>query len=231
MWAATCPFTFESRWKGNQKKWLLPGNAIPKLWDQKSERANGKGEFIKELNNHLTTLKVKVFEARLSLIENNKPVTAESIKNLLTGKVEKSKMVLDVFKYHNEQLAGLLNSDYSPSTLKRYITSLKHTHSFIKWKYGVEDIEISSLDYEFITEYEFWLKSVRKCNHNSAMKYIRNFRKIINGCIRRGWLSKDPFNFRKDLAISSRNVGQIYQALGEGQKALEFFEKKIFWKI
>ncbi|MEO8766220.1 MAG: site-specific integrase [Ginsengibacter sp.] len=78
-------------------------------------------------------------------------------------------------------------------TRKRYITSLKHTHSFIQWKYGVKDIEINRLDYEFITEYEFWLKSVRRCNHNSAMKYIRNFRMIINGCIRRGWLSRDPF--------------------------------------
>jgi hypothetical protein len=26
-----------------------------------------------------------------------------------------------------------------------------------------------------------------------AMKYIRNFRKIINGCVRRGWLTKEPF--------------------------------------
>jgi site-specific recombinase XerD len=25
------------------------------------------------------------------------------------------------------------------------------------------------------------------------MKYIRNFRKIVNGCIRRGWLTRDPF--------------------------------------
>ena len=63
----------------------------PDLWDQKSEKAYGKSELIKELNNHLATLKVKVFEARLLLIENNKPVTAEGIKNMFIGKVEKSK--------------------------------------------------------------------------------------------------------------------------------------------
>ena len=179
--------------EGQSKEMATSRKSDPKLWDQKSERANGKGEFIKELNNHLTTLKVKVFEARLSLIENNKPVTAESIKNLLTGKVEKAKMVLEVFEYHNQQMASLVNSEYSPTTLKRYKTSLGHTRSFIKWKYDAEDFEINKLDFEFISEYEFWLKSVRKCNHNSAMKYIRNFRKIINGCVRRGWLTKDPF--------------------------------------
>jgi len=162
-------------------------------------------------------LKVKVFEARLLLIENNKPVTAESIKNLLTGRVEKSKLVLEVFKYHNEQLAALVDSGYSPSTLKRYETSFSHTRSFVKWKYNMEDIEISKLDYEFITEYEFWLKSVRKCNHNSAMKYIRNFRKIINGCIRRGWLTKDPF---LGFKMSLREV-EIVPLSQEDLQALE----------
>jgi len=164
-----------------------------KLWDQKSEKASGKGEYLKELNNHLATLKVKVYEARLLLIEQNKTVTAEAIKNMLIGKVEKSKTILEVFQFHNEQLTELVNSQYAPLTLQRYRTSFGHTQSFIRWKYKVDDIEINKLDYEFIADYEFWLKSVRKCNHNSTMKYIRNFRKIVNMCIRRGWLARDPF--------------------------------------
>jgi site-specific recombinase XerD len=40
---------------------------------------------------------------------------------------------------------------------------------------------------------EFWLKSVRKCNHNSTIKYIDNIRTILNICLKNGWLSKDPF--------------------------------------
>jgi ABC-2 type transport system permease protein len=40
---------------------------------------------------------------------------------------------------------------------------------------------------------EFWLKSVRKCNHNTTIKYISNLRKIVNICLRRGWLLRDPF--------------------------------------
>jgi integrase len=64
----------------------------------------------------------------------------------------------------------------------------------------VDDIDISKLDYEFISEYEFWIKSVRKCNHNSTIKYLTNFRKVINRCVRHGWLAKDPFaNFKMTL--------------------------------
>lgn len=78
-------------------------------------------------------------------------------------------------------------------TLERYETSLRHTQEFMKWKYKIDDIDIKGLKYEFITDYEFWLKSVRKCDHNTSMKYLSNFKKIVNICLKNGWLDRDPF--------------------------------------
>ena len=37
------------------------------------------------------------------------------------------------------------------------------------------------------------MRSVRKCANNTAVKYIKNFHKIINICLANGWLTKDPF--------------------------------------
>ncbi len=191
--AGNMPIYIRITVEGNSKEMTTSRKCDPKLWGHKSEKAIGKGEYIKELNQHLATLKVKVFEARISLIESNKSVTTDSIKNILTGKIEKSKMILEVFKNHNDRLAELVNLEYAPLTIKRYNTSLRHTRSFIEWKYHKTDLEINKLDYEFIADYEFWFKSVRKCNHNTTMKYIRNFRKIINECLKLGWLPHDPF--------------------------------------
>ena len=72
-------------------------------------------------------------------------------------------------------------------------TTLKHTQSFLEAKYRITDIEIKKLDFEFISEYEFWLKSVRRCDHNITMKYLSNFKKIVNRCVRSGKLLRDPF--------------------------------------
>jgi site-specific recombinase XerD len=83
--------------------------------------------------------------------------------------------------------------EYARGTLERYNTSYKHTLSFPQWKYNINDIDIACMNFEFISDYEFWLKSVRKCNHNTTMKYLSNFLKIINRCIRSGWLQRDPF--------------------------------------
>ena len=162
-------------------------------WNTNSGRMFGTKEDAKLLNAYLDTLQTKVYEVRRQLLEKGETITAEALKNTLRGTNEKSKMIMEIFQHHNDQMKNLVSKDYSPTTLIRYKTSFGHTKSFMEWKYGFSDIDIKKLNYEFISQYEFWLKSVRNCNHNTAIKYISNFRKIVNQCIRNGWLEKDPF--------------------------------------
>ena len=164
-------------------------------WNSTAGRMDGKTELAKSLNSYLDVLQRKVYEARKNLAENDYPVTAENIKTLLLGKeisVHKH-MLMEVFKHHNDQMAALVGIEYAPGTLERYTTSFNHTRSFLEWKFKVSDMDITKLNYEFISEYEFWLKSVRKCDHNTTMKYLSNFRKIVKRCLLNGWLQKDPF--------------------------------------
>ncbi len=164
-------------------------------WNIAAGRADGKTDDAKSLNAYLEVLHRKVYEVRKELLANDKPVTAENIKIILQGGElsEHKHMLMDTFKNHNDQTATLVGKEFSRATLVRYITSFGHTRSFLQWKYKVSDIDIAKLDYEFISEYEFWLKSVRNCGHNSTIKYLNNFRKIVNRCLRNGWLHKDPF--------------------------------------
>lgn len=163
-------------------------------WNAAAGRANSKTDVGKTLNPYLDAIQQKVFEAKRKLIETDKEVTAEAIKNSMMGKEKQTKrMLLQIFKYHNEQMETLVGREYAPGTLERYQTAYRHTHSFLKSRYKANDIEIIKLDFEFITEYEFWLKSVRKCDHNTAIKYLSNFKKIVRRCIQNGWLSRDPF--------------------------------------
>jgi site-specific recombinase XerD len=167
----------------------------PEKWNANANRMTGKNEEAKAFNAYLDTLQQKVFEAKRKLIEVDKELTPENIKNLLTGKdINQHKyMLMEIFKKHNEQMAALVGSEYASGTIERYNTSYKHTLSFLQCMYQVDDMDITGLNFEFISEYEFWLKSVRKCDHNTTMKYLSNFRKIVNRCIRNGWLQRDPF--------------------------------------
>ncbi|NIJ52516.1 site-specific integrase [Dyadobacter arcticus] len=184
----------------------------PLKWNVRAGRATGNKEESKELNGYLDILTAKVYQAKKTLLDADKEVTAEAIKNILLGKTENEKTILEVFQEHNDQVVALLGTDFAAGTLERYKTSLDHTRNFIKWKYRVDDFEIKKLDYEFISQYEFWLKTVRKCAHNTTMKYLANFKKIVLLCVKKGWLTRDPFYGFK---MTKRDVDR--QALTESE--------------
>ncbi|MBS1572999.1 MAG: site-specific integrase [Bacteroidetes bacterium] len=168
-------------------------NCDPERWNSQAQRARGTNETSRTLNMLLDTLERKVHETRIKLIEIEKEITAVAIKNALTGREEKKLMLLDFFKQHNERITALINSEFAPGTIERYNTAFDHTRNFIMWKYGKADIELKSLSFDFVTNFEFYLKSERKCSHNTTIKYISNLRKIVNHCVKSGWLHKDPF--------------------------------------
>jgi len=162
-------------------------------WSSQAGRMKGNSEEAKRINIYLDTLRAKVYHYEREILQSGLPLTIESFKEKWIGVGEKARMLCKIFEDHNEHVRQLIGKDFSAATLERYKTSLDHTKSFMKWKYGTDDIDIMKLNFEFVSEYEFWLKSVRNCNHNTTMKYIGNFRKIVNICIKNGWLQKDPF--------------------------------------
>lgn len=128
----------------------------PQKWNASAGRANPKTDVGKTLNPYLDAIHQKVFEAKRKLIETDKTVTAEAIKNSIMGKEKQTKrMLLQIFSYHNEQMQTLVGREYAPGTLERYQTAYRHTQSFLKSRYKADDIEITKLDFEFIVEYEF----------------------------------------------------------------------------
>ena len=166
----------------------------PDKWHSEMSKMKGTSEEARSINGHLDNLKSKILNVEKSLIKKDIPVNFESFKNELSGKKERERMLIPIFQEHNRKIKELVGQVYAPGTLERYETSLKHTKNFLLWKYNLTDINIDKIDHAFIMEYEFYLRSERKCANNTAVKYIKNFHKIINQCLSNGWLNKDPFS-------------------------------------
>ncbi len=169
----------------------------PGKWNRKAGRMTGNSEKVNQLNAYLDRLIGKIYAYQNALLQNNVHITAAEIKNKFTGKDEKARMLIPIFQQHNKDVSKLVGKDYSLSTHTRYETSMNHVLQFMNWKYGIQDIAINKLTHSFVTDFNFYLRTEKNCNNNSAVKYIKNFRKIINMCIANGWLDKDPFiNFK-----------------------------------
>src|ERR1035438_2622084 len=175
-------------------------------WSSKAEKAKGISDEARSTNAFLDVLKQRIYNYEKEILKNDKIFCAETLREKWFGLDERPRMLVEIFQDHNDKMKALTGSEFAAGTLCRYKTSLGHTKSFLNWKYNVNDIDIKKLNFEFISDYEFWLKSVRKCNHNSTMKYLSNFRKIINKCRQLGWLEKDPFYGFK---MTKRDVERI----------------------
>ena len=174
-------------------------------WSVEGNRMKGTSVESKSTNSYLDALKAKVYDYQQQLIREDEPVNAENMRNKIMGIDKRSHMLIGIFQQHNDEIKVLIGKDYAAATHVRYETSLKHTEDFLKWKYKVSDIDIRKIDHEFITSYEFYLKSVCNCCQNTTSKYIKNFGKIIRICLANGWLQKNPFiNYKSKMVEVER---------------------------
>ena len=165
------------------------------LWSAAAGRVKGNTEQARQVNAYLDTLTGKVLKLEREMVLDGITINFESFREKWLGLMEAPRMLMEIFQQHNGQMEALIRAgkDFSPGTLDRYNTCRDHVRAFIRWKYRMEDIDIKRLNFEFATDLEFWFKTQRNCSHNTTLKYISNLKKIVNACIRKGWLTKDPF--------------------------------------
>ncbi|MBM6498625.1 site-specific integrase [Flavobacterium macrobrachii] len=172
----------------------------PDKWSSGASKVKGTTEEARTINRHLDYLRNQILEAEKRLFKKDISLNSENLKNELFGFSETKRMLVPIFQDHNNKIKELVGKEYAPGTLERYKTSLRHTVDFLKWKYKVDDIDITRIDYAFVTDYEFYLRSVRNCANNTTVKYIKNFHKIIKICIDNDWITKNPFsNYKAKL--------------------------------
>jgi site-specific recombinase XerD len=170
------------------KKSINPDN-----WEIKNGGALGSSKKAKEINSYLEVVSRKLQNYRTDLEDRGNEVTPLTIKNAYLGIGEEQKTILGIFKKHNERCNKLINIDFAPGTVERYETCYLHTERFISYMYKKKDMVLNDITPEFIRDYEYYLKTERNCAHNTTIKYLRNFKKIIRIAFTNGWMKHDPF--------------------------------------
>ena len=186
-------------------------------WDAKRYCYKGNSETARVINHHLDIIKSRLFQIQTDLIAQGKPVTLSAVVDEYLGLGKRRHTVIGTIDFHNKQKIPTV----SKATLERYRTTKMHVQNFMRLHYGKEDMYLYDLNMEFIRSFEGYFRSVRGCNHNSTMKYIKNFRTIILMAVENEWLRKDPFSAYK---VTLQKVEITPLTLEE----LERIEKKEF---
>jgi site-specific recombinase XerD len=190
-------------------------------WDSSKNYVKGHSEEVKTMNAYIDSVRSKIYEHQKGLMEANKPITAEAIKNSFLGISQKSKSLFLLFEEHNAKVKQLIGKDFAAGTYERYVTSLSHLKEFVAHHYHLTDFFVSNVNHEFVQEFDHYLRSVRNCSNNTTVKYLKNFKKITRDALAKGLMTSDPFLGYK---VKLKQVDREFLTMEE----IQAIELKIF---
>lgn len=164
-------------------------------WDPERGIVKGTRQQSKLMNKYLEQVRSKVYQSYEDLFSENKFLTAQTIKSRFLGADKLFKTLKELFDYHNEVSRQSLSSH----TIRHYKVTQGYLTKFINEKHKTDDVRLIDLNYSFIIDFEFFIKSYqpqdhqRKMGHNTAMKHLQRLRKMVTMAYHHEWIPKDPF--------------------------------------
>ena len=194
-----CPVMGRITLDGKVSQYSTGEDVQPKFWDANKGRAVIHGQNpessieLRGLNRKLEELEEKARTAYKKSVDSAGYVSAEIIKNAVTGKAQPKEHLLALFDEHNEEYAKRVGIDRTHHTYIRYLTTRKHLYNFLQYKYGVEDVTLRSIDMQFIENFHFYLSTILKLKTISLNDYLILLCKIVRLAVKRRILSRYPF--------------------------------------
>ena len=165
------------------------------LWNPEKKKAMGTTIEAKQVNLYLDQVKAQLFQCYQDLKFKGELITAELIKANFNGESENNKTLLNLIDYHKRKIEGTLAS----GTLRNFGITESYIKRFLEKVLKTSDIYLKRLDYKFICDFEnylitYWPKGHPKAmGHNTVMKHIQRFRKMVTLAFHMEWLDRDPF--------------------------------------
>lgn len=152
----------------------------PSRWDQLRQEVKGRTEEARAVNNYLSDIKFKVTKEFNLLVENMDYVTSTDLKETLKGTKRRLKTLVEVFEENNTLMRKEIGSKYTANTVERYKISIARLKKILVHDILGLGITLDKLDYKFMKRYENFLFTTYNCHHNTVMKYLKHFKKVIH---------------------------------------------------
>lgn len=93
-----------------------------------------------------------------------------------------------------KKYCALIGKEYTENTVTKFDTSINRLKEYIRSCYHRNDIMLAELDGQFIRDFDFLAKNQDKhCPNNSALKHLKNLKKVVRIALANDWIKKAPF--------------------------------------
>ena len=198
------------------------------LWDVKNNRASGKSVEAQRINRAVDKIRVEVNRRYQELMQTDGYVTAAKLKDAYLGIGVKQETLLKLFEQHNTEFAKKVGHSRAKGTFQRYITVCKHLREFIPHTYKREDIPLKELNLTFINDFEYFLRTEKKCRTNTVWGYMIVLKHIASIARNDGRL---PFNPFAGYINSPESVDRGYLTKAEIQTLMDAPMKNAYHEL
>jgi site-specific recombinase XerD len=190
----------------------------PELWDTQKGKAAGKSFEASKLNALLDDIHASITNHYRTIEREDTLVTPEKIRNAFLGVTARQETLLGVFSQYNENLKRLQGINKSKTTIEKYDRAYRRLAGFMLTRYNITDITLREINYQFVIDFDNYLRSDCSCGDNTTAKFMQYFRTIILTAKNNGWITSDPFHNYK---ITFKKVDRGYLADEELQKLMQ----------
>ena len=164
---------------GEIKQFSCKMDVPPRLWDVKNSRASGKSVEAQKINLAVDKIRVEVNRRYQELMQTDGYVTAAKLKDAYLGIGVKQETLLKLFEQHNAEFEKKVGHSRAQGTFTRYRTVCNHIREFLPHTYRREDIPLKELNLTFINDFEYFLRTEKKCRTNTVWGYMIVLKHIV----------------------------------------------------
>lgn len=165
----------------------------PNLWNPIG-RLNGRTKEAQKANDALHKIRADIGKHHDTIYEKYGYVTPEKLRDAYLGVEIQRNTLLSLYNIKVEQKENLVGKTIRSTTLSKYLATRKRVADFIQYQYKKEDLPVKEVDFQFVTDYEVYLRTVCNCGHNSCVKHLRYLKQIISIALKNRYITNDPFD-------------------------------------
>lgn len=179
----------------------------PLYWSSKQQRNTSRTTSGEQINQQLEVQVAAIRKAYLKLQLGNVDFTVDHIWDTYLGKEEKkNEFLISYFQKFLKRQLKLIGKDLKLATWKKSEYVCNDVSAFIKSKYGENDYPLEKLNQSFLTDFEYYLKTVKSQKQVTINKEIQRLRKPVKMAVAEGYLVKDPFVLHKPGRVRKQVV-------------------------
>ncbi len=190
---------------------------LPYLWNQKSGSASGRTIAARQVNDHLTTIRLDLHNHYRKLSDKYGKVFPLMVKNayLTPGDYY---MLGYQFEEQLKHLKSRIGKNLTKETYYRYELTWRRLQNFIKEKYNSSDIPLDKINLRFLEKFYLYLREKHDCANDTAQKFMQKLEAVLIYVEKIRVIPSNPFLFytyqfdkKKPVYLTKQEIDRIWK--------------------